>query len=191
MPKSSRRSIFWFPASEHDPLFITHYTLASALGHGKAATLSALQEERSGLAPMISPTPRWTLSSAAWRALKKLPCHQSAGRIRLPQQPPGATVPGTGRLCRRRGCCARKAWRQAHRGDPGHQHFRHSRNRACLPPPRSGQRRVCPATSIMPQRKACIPQPNSCAATWISAARPLSFPPPAPPAPRSSPAPAA
>lgn len=31
------------------PLFITHYTLASALGHGKAATLSALQEERSGL----------------------------------------------------------------------------------------------------------------------------------------------
>lgn len=31
------------------PLFITHYTLASALGHGKAATLAALQEDRSGL----------------------------------------------------------------------------------------------------------------------------------------------
>ncbi|PWB49720.1 MAG: beta-ketoacyl-[acyl-carrier-protein] synthase II [Nitrosomonadales bacterium] len=33
------------------PLFLTHYTLASALGHGKAATLSALQEDRSGLRP--------------------------------------------------------------------------------------------------------------------------------------------
>ncbi|MBZ0106702.1 MAG: beta-ketoacyl-[acyl-carrier-protein] synthase family protein [Sulfuricella denitrificans] len=31
------------------PLSVIHYTLASALGHGKSATLAALQEDRSGL----------------------------------------------------------------------------------------------------------------------------------------------
>lgn len=33
------------------PISITHYTLTSALGHGKAATLAALQADRSGLRP--------------------------------------------------------------------------------------------------------------------------------------------
>ncbi len=33
------------------PISITHYTLTSALGHGKSATLAALQADRSGLCP--------------------------------------------------------------------------------------------------------------------------------------------
>ncbi len=131
------------------PLVLSRCAAATPLGLGCEATLAALRESRSGLRPNDFETARLDTWIGRVDGLEAQPVTGPLAEFdcrnnRLAQL--GLRQDGFEDAVAQ----AREPLRRAaHRGPDRHQHFRHSRDRACLPPARPRERRAARRTTAI------------------------------------------